>query len=503
MAARRGDVSGGPGRGAGGVDGVDGVGGVDGGASGDTGGAPARLSLATWPRQVPSDIRVVHLGIGAFHRAHQAVYTEDAGDGWGVCGVSQRSGDVVDRLAPQDGLYSVLVRGPGEESARVIGVVRRLMFAAADPGAVVDAIADPAVRVVSLTVTEKGYRHDPATGRLRLTDPEIARDIAGRPPRTVIGQIVRGLAARRAPVTVLCCDNLPANGTTVRGLVDDFAAAAGVRIGCDVTFPATMVDRITPATTPADLTAAERLLGVRDLGAVVTEPFSQWVIEDTFAAGRPAWDKAGAIFTDDVAPYESMKLRLLNGAHSMLAYLGALAGFELVADAIGPLGGAIGRLMDEDVTPTLAVPRGFDLVAYKASLLDRFANPALRHRTTQIAMDGSQKLPQRLLGTVRDRLAAGAEPRWAALAVAAWMRYVWAGAPDGGGAPLPLDDPLRDRLRASVADLTDPGAVCAALLAIPEIFGPDLRESSVFSGLVADWLARLTRDGSLHTTINP
>ena len=457
-----------------------------------------RLSSASWPREVPSEVGIVHLGIGAFHRAHQAVYTEDAGDGWGICGVSQRSPDVIDRLAPQDGLYAVLVRAPDTEQVRVIGAVRELRFAGADPAAVLARIADPAVRVVSLTVTEKGYRHDPATGRLRLRDPEIVADIAGRPPRTVIGQLVRGLAARTAPVTVLCCDNLPSNGATVRGLVEEFRAAAAARIGCEVTFPATMVDRITPATTPADLDTVERLLGVRDLGAVVTEPFSQWVIEDSFAAGRPAWDKGGAIFTGDVAPYESMKLRLLNGAHSMLAYLGALAGYELVSDAIEPLGGVLGRLMDEDVTPTLAVPGGFDITAYKASLLERFRNPALRHRTVQIAMDGSQKLPQRLLGTVRDRLAAGAEPRWAALAVAAWMRYVWAGATDDG-APLPLDDPLRGRLRSAVAGRTDPRAVARALFAVEEVFGADLPESALFRDLVADRLAHLTTDGVLRT----
>ncbi|HEY7486330.1 MAG TPA: mannitol dehydrogenase family protein [Streptosporangiaceae bacterium] len=458
----------------------------------------ARLSLATWPREVPESVGIVHLGIGAFHRAHQAVHTEDAGDGWGICGVSQRSPDVVDRLAPQDGLYSVLVRGPGagDEAARVIGSVREVRWAGADPDAAVARIADPGVRVVSLTVTEKGYRHDPATGRLRLTDPEIAQDVQGRPPRTVIGQVVRGLAARQAPISVLCCDNLPSNGSTLRGLVDDFAGAAGVRITCEVTFPSTMVDRITPATTPADLDAVERLLGLRDLAAVVTEPFSQWVIEDHFAAGRPAWDKGGAIFTGDVAPYESMKLRLLNGAHSTLAYLGALAGFELVSDAIGPLGAAVVRLMDDDVTPTLSVPDGFDLEAYKASLLERFANPALRHRTVQIAMDGSQKLPQRLLGTVRDRLAAGAEPRWAALGVAAWLRYVWAGATDDG-APLPLDDPLHDRLRTAVDGLRDPDAVADALLALEEIFGPDLPDSPVFRALVTDWLTGLSRDGVL------
>jgi fructuronate reductase len=423
-------------------------------------------------------VGIVHLGIGAFHRAHQAVYTEDAGDGWGICGITQRSAAVVGRLAPQDGLYSVLERGAGGVSARVIGAVREVLTG----DATATRIADPAVQVVSLTVTEKGYRHDPATGRLRIDDPETCLDLTGRPPHTVVGRLVRGLALRDAPVTVLCCDNLTSNGATLRGLVEEYCERAGVRLTCEVAFPSTMVDRIVPATTADDLDEAERLLGVRDAGAVVTEPFTQWVIEDVFAAGRPAWDAAGAIFTGDVTPYETMKLRLLNGSHSMLAYLGS--GFEYVSDAVEVLGDVVRRYMDEDAGPTLGVPPGFDLAAYKSSLLERFANPALRHRTAQIAMDGSQKLPQRLLSVVRDRLADGAEPRWAALAVAAWMRHVQTARE--------LDDPLADLLRMAVARADTPAAVVDALLSITDVFGPDLRDSAVFRDLVTGHLAALT-----------
>ncbi len=436
-----------------------------------------RLSLATRPRQVPSSAGVVHLGIGAFHRAHQAVYTEDAGDGWGICGITQRSAAVAERLAPQDGLYGLLVRGLEGTDARIIGSVREVLTG----DATVSRVADPAVRVVSLTVTEKGYRHDPATGRLRL-DEETRLDLAGRPPRTVIGRLAAGLARRDAPVTVLCCDNLTSNGATVRGLVEDYCDRAGIRLTCDVTFPSTMVDRIVPATTAADLDEAERLLGVRDEGAVVTEPFTQWVIEDSFAAGRPSWETAGAILTGDVAPYETMKLRLLNGSHSMLAYLGAR--HEFISEAVAELGDVVRRYMDEDAGPTLSVPDGFDVEAYKTSLLDRFANPALRHRTAQVAMDGSQKLPPRQLAVIRDRLAAGAEPRWAALGVAAWMRYVVT--------TRDLDDPMAGTLRDAVAGANSPAEIVDALLGVTGVFGPDLRESSVLRDLLTEHLAALS-----------
>jgi fructuronate reductase len=475
-----------------------------------------RIDPAYRPRVDPTALRpgILHLGIGAFHRAHQAAYTEDAlaaaGDtDWAICGVTQRSRAVLDQLRPQDGLYGVLERDPGGNALRVVGTVREVL-PATDWQRLAARFADPATRIVSLTVTEKGYRYDPATGRLRGEDPETVADLAGRPPRTVVGQLVRGLAARRdggaGPLTVLCCDNLSRNGATLRGLVRDFTArvagagALAAWIGEHVRFPSTMVDRIVPAATDGDRAEVARLLGVADHGAVVTEPFRQWVIEDDFAAGRPAWELAGAVLTADVAPYEVMKLRLLNGSHSTLAYLGALAGYRHIAEAVADdaLHELADRLMAEDVAPTLRVPAGFDLARYTASVLTRFANPALRHRTTQVAMDGSQKLPQRLLGTIRDRLAVGAEPRWACLGVAAWMRYVWAAA-DDRGAPLPVQDPLSGRIRDLVAAEDSPRRAAAALLALPEVFGTDLPADPQFGRLVAEHVARLTADGALAT----
>ncbi|WP_167586436.1 mannitol dehydrogenase family protein [Kineococcus rubinsiae] len=486
--------------------------------------APGRLSLATLPsverRHRPLvdpaslGVGIVHLGIGAFHRAHQAVYTEDAvaaaGGDWGICGVTQRSRTVVDQLGPQDGLYTVLAHDAAGSEARVVGAVRELVFAGEAPDRLRELLAAPTTRVVTLTVTEKGYRHDPATGRLRRGDPDVAADLdgfaAGRAPRTVVGQLVAGLAARRdadaGPLTLLSCDNLPANGAVLRGLVAEFCDAlpAGDALRAwveeSVRFPSSMVDRIVPATTAADRDEAQRLLGLRDEGVVVTEPFRQWVVEDDFAAGRPAWERAGAVLTDDVAPFEAMKLRLLNGSHSTLAYLGVLAGHEHVADAVADEGIAalVARLMAHDVEPTLAVPAGFDVARYQQDLLDRFANPALRHRTLQIAMDGSQKLPQRLLGTISDALAAGREPRVACLGVAAWMRYV-STARSETGVPLPVDDPLAAHLAEVTAGAGSPGAVADALLGVPEVFGTALPADDRFRALVGESLEALTRDG--------
>lgn len=471
-----------------------------------------RLDAALRPSYEPTGTGIVHLGLGAFARAHQAVYTADAlapagGDtGWGICGVTQRSTSVVEQLRPQDGLYGVLTRSAGGSSLQVVAAVRDVLFAQQETARLLALLAAPATRLVTLTVTEKGYRHDPATGRLRTADPEVAADLAGRPPVTVVGQLARGLAARRAadagPVTLLSCDNLPANGQVLRGLVLAFCRrlaggdALAAWVESSVAFPCSMVDRIVPATTDEDRAEAADLLGLEDRGLVVTEPFRQWVVEDAFAAGRPAWERAGAVLTDDVAPYEAMKLRLLNGSHSTLAYLGALAGCATVAEAMAEPGIAavVPRLMADDVLPTLQVPREFDVQTYCGQLLERFANPALRHRTVQIAMDGTQKLPQRLLGTVRDRLDAGAEPRLACLGVAAWMRYVWAGQADGG-TPLPLEDPLADRLRALTAAARTPAQVVAALLTLSEVFGADLPQDARFRELVTEDLTALSRDG--------
>jgi fructuronate reductase len=469
--------------------------------------------LWTPPAVDPRALRVgiVHIGIGAFHRAHQAVFTELAmaaagRDDWGITGVTQRSASVRDQLMPQDGLYSVLERGRGAAPLRVVGSVREVLFGMEDPVAVVDRMADPAVRVITLTVTEKGYRRDGAR-RLDLSDPEVMADLGGRPPRTVVGQLVRGLQLRLAsgagPVTVLSCDNLVGNGQVLSGLVHDFLDAVSSSRGLadwvatSVRFPSCMVDRIVPATTAEDRAEALAVLGMTDRGVVVAEPFSQWVIEDDFAADRPAWELAGAVITKDVAAWEAVKLRMLNGTHSLLAYLGALHGHDTIAAALADdqLAAAAEALMVEDVAPTLRVPDGLDLSGYRREVLNRFANPALRHRTVQVAMDGSQKLPVRLLGTVRDRLAAGAVPQHAALAVAAWMTYVARGR-DIRGRDLPLDDPLADRLRAAAAaGGDDPRRLVSSLLNVQEIFGTDLPDHDGFRAALVDHVARLTNNG--------
>jgi fructuronate reductase len=461
------------------------------------------------------DIGIVHLGVGAFHRAHQAVYTEDAmavaGGDWGICGVTERSAAVVDQLAPQDGLYTLAQRDAHREQLRIIAAIRELRWAAADPDALLRRIAAPATRVITLTVSEKGYRSDPATNHLRLDDPEIAADLVDGGVRTVVGQLARGLDRRRresgAPITVVCCDNVPDNGGVLGTLVRDFATRLPdpgpllAWLADSVRFPATMVDRITPATTDGDRAGVAAALGVSDHGLVVTEPFSQWVIEDDFAAPRPAWERAGATLTADVRPYERIKLRMLNGSHSTVAYLGALAGYALVSDAVGPAAPFLAVLrafLTDDVAPTVAVPDGFDLPGYEAQVLERFANPALRHRTLQVAMDGSQKLPQRLLDTIRDRRAAGAEPRLAALGVAAWMRFVSARHTDAGR-PLTVDDPLADAIAQRVNGCEDPGAVVDALLSMTEIFREDLGADRVLRDLLADHLGALARDGAETT----
>jgi fructuronate reductase len=266
------------------------------------------------PLARPDDVGIVHLGLGGFHRVHQAVYTEDAmlatGDRrWGIIGVTQRSDRVRRQLEPQDNLYTVLERGEGAAAPRVVGALSGVV----DSSAVPELLARPSVRVVTLTVTEKGYRHDPSTGELDLADPEVAADLTGKQSRTVVGQLVHGLSRRAGgpPVTVVCCDNLPGNGEFLRGLVHSFCRAADLGplsdwVDENVRFPSTMVDRIAPATTEADRVEAEQALGYRDEALVVTEPFSQWVIEDDFAADRPAWDRVGAVLTPDVQPWERL-----------------------------------------------------------------------------------------------------------------------------------------------------------------------------------------------------
>ena len=436
---------------------------------------------------------IVHLGIGAFHRAHQAAYTDQVlsmGDRrWGICGASLRNVETRDALAPQDGLYTLWVRDAGDD-VRVIGSVGRILVAPEDPAALLDVLCQPSVKIVSLTVTEKGYCHHPASGALDEEHPDIRHDLANpHLPRSVPGFIVSAAARRRAaelpPFSLLSCDNLPANGETLRRIVTRFAAlrdpALGHYVSDAIRFPSTMVDRIVPATTDADRDAIARRLGLLDAWPVVTESFSQWVIEDDFGSeGRPDWDTAGTTFTKDVAPFELAKLRLLNGAHSTLAYLGCLADHATVADAMAAPGFAklLRDMMDQEVTPELPPIPGFDLTAYKSSLFARFRNPALNHRTAQIAMDGSQKLPQRLLNPIRDRLRRGAPFQRLALGVAAWMRYAlgW----DEQGRSITVIDPLAAEIRKRTHSMLEAGLLVEAFLSLQAVFGEDLPRDNRF-----------------------
>ncbi|MGV3650008.1 MAG: mannitol dehydrogenase family protein, partial [Devosia sp.] len=371
---------------------------------------------------------IVHLGIGAFHRAHVAAYVDSllaTDPSWGIIGASLRRPDTRDALAPQDFLYTLAVRDASGTRCRIIGSLLDVIDANADRDGLLARMADKATRIVSLTVTEKGYCHDPATGALDQNHPDIRHDL-GDPanPVSAPGMLVEALARRKAagiaPFTVMSCDNLPANGHTVRRILISFARLrdAGLAdwLEAGLACPSTMVDRIVPATTEADSAEISGLTGFEDQWPIMTEPFTQWVIEDNFPLGRPAFETVGAQLVADVEPFELMKLRMLNGSHSTIAYLGYLAGYQHVNEAIADPGIAtlIHGLMSEEVMATLPMPRA-DLKTYRDALLQRFANPALKHRTWQIAMDGTQKLPQRLLGTIADRLAEGLPVTRAAL----------------------------------------------------------------------------------------
>jgi len=456
---------------------------------------PARLEAPVTPDRVG----IVHLGIGAFHRAHQAVFTELAaratGDRrWGILGVTQRSASVRDQLRPQGGVYSVLTAGTHETRLDLVGAVLDVAWPAEETVRVLETVAAPTTHVVTLTVTEKGYARGADggldVGRVRPDLDALAADDATVPGATAVGLLVRGLAARwraaqatgeRRPITVLTCDNMVDNGHVLERLVGEAVdaalpgeQAAELRswLATDVAFPCSMVDRIVPATTPEQRDAVERELGARDEGLVVGEPFRQWVIEDRFAGPRPAWEEAGATFTADVAPWEQAKLRLLNGTHSLLAYAGRLAGHATLAEAVTDpaLHERARAFMLDDALPTLTPPDGADLRAYAESLLERFANPATGHTTMQVSMDGTQKIPFRWGGVVADRLAVGAVPEGAAFALAAWSEVVRREAAAGRL----VDDPRAQELADVVAGAGDgdpaaasPADVARALLALP------------------------------------
>jgi fructuronate reductase len=422
---------------------------------------------------------------------------------WGIIGVTQRSDTVARQLAPQDGLFSVAERGNGAAPLRVVSSIIEAISGRDRPDAVVDRIAAETTKVVTLTVTEKGYRIDPHTGSLNLADEQVHADLAGNPPLTAIGQVARGIQKRAlsggGPLTVVSCDNLPGNGELTGTLVRAFATAlpedeSGPLLAWledNVTFPSTMVDRMVPATTAGDLDAVERELGLRDEAAVVAEPFMQWVIEDKFAGERPAWELAGALFSDDVAAWEAAKLRLLNASHSMLAYLGLATGKATISDAVGEpaFHSACRRMMAEEALPTISLPSGLDGEEYCTRVLERFANPALGHTTAKVGSDGSQKIALRLLTTASANLAAGREPRWAALAVAAWLHHV-ASTPAAA-----LNDPLAADLQAALPAERTAENIIPAILGLQGIFNPALAANTTFASLLTHWYRIIDTDG--------
>lgn len=470
---------------------------------------PAGISVPNYDRSTVTP-GIVHLGIGAFHRAHMAVYVDDllADDpSWGIVGASLRRPDTKEALEPQDGLYTIAVRDAEGTHPRVIGSILTVMDANTQREDLLNLMADPAIRIVSLTVTEKGYCHDPATGELDEKHPDIVHDLANpAAPKSAPGILVEALARRRdlglAPFTVMSCDNLPSNGETAKRIVTRFARLRDAALGEWVTavaFPSTMVDRIVPSTTDADRAEVAGLIGAEDAWPIMTEPFTQWVIEDTFPGGRPAFERVGAQLVKDVEPFEHMKLRMLNGSHSTMAYAGYLGGYEYIAEVMGDPAYVrlIHGLMTEEAMPTLDMP-GVDLGAYRDQLLERFRNPALKHRTWQIAMDGSQKLPQRLLGTIRDLLAAGKGIDRLALGVAAWMRYVTGVAEDGS--EIDVRDPHALKMHAIAADAgDDPVALYEGLVALSEVFGTDLAANALFRATVVGHLTSLYDEGARAT----
>ncbi|WP_030263740.1 mannitol dehydrogenase family protein [Streptomyces violens] len=409
---------------------------------------PEHLRPAVDPRELRP--RVVHFGLGAFHRAHQAVYTENAaacsGEPWGIAVVAPRSARTAAALRAQDCLYSMTELRPAETVTRVVGSVVEALGMGPDAARVDALLADPEVSVVTLTITEKGYYRRPDTGALDAAAPDIAADLAAAatgPLTTVVGRLAAGLAARMraggAPVTVVSCDNMAANGAALGRVVRDFVEAAPWPdrqavldwMAASVAFPSTIVDRIVPASTEADLRAARAALGVHDALPVVGEPYRQWVLTDSFAGPRPPWEQAGALFVPDVVPYQLTKLRLLNGSHSALAYLGAAAGCTTIADALATgWGERLVRALCAEVAPTLPTG-GPDPAAYAEDLVERFRNPGVRHLLRQIGSDGSLKIPERWLDALRTLRAAATATPVLELALAAWANATRS-ADDGG-----------------------------------------------------------------------
>ncbi len=474
--------------------------------------APASVRRPGYDRE-KTRIGFAHIGVGAFHRCHQAEYTEDAleagADDRAEIGINIRPPSIEAQLAPQDGLYTRLLVEGDKAEARVIGSIRRVLDADREPGTAIAALADPGIEIVTMTVTEKGYCHIPASGAIDWERPEIADDLkraSGR--QSLPGLLVEMLSKRmvaNAPVTLISCDNIPGNGHILRNVVSSFAEAADKPLASwlsdNVRFPSTMVDRIVPATRPEDLERVEQMAGYRDEGVVVGEPFRQWVIEDDFNRPRPHWDVAGAEFVGDVEPYEFIKMRVLNACQTALSYLGALSGLGTTCDDVhDPLLRDFARrmILSESAAVLPDVP-SMKVGPYLDLTISRLANPAIRHSNHQIATDGSQKINQRILQPLRDRMAKGFSSPLLETAVAGWVAYL-----AKSQAAFGASWQAHDQIMPFVADIAkqssgDIDAFTALFVGNRAIFGDALANDAAFTRRVATSARSILAEGVAKT----
>ena len=470
-----------------------------------------RLPVPAYDRDLVTP-GVVHIGVGGFHRAHQAMYhdrmmNEGAGADWGICGVGVLAADrkMQQALDAQDGLYTlVLKHSDGTYEPRVIGSVVEYLFAPGNPEAVIEKMAAGPTRIVSLTVTEGGYNVNDITGEFDATNPDVVADLAaGAVPRTTFGLVTEALRRRRqrglAPFTVVSCDNLPGNGQLSKRVFTAFARLRDPELGDwiegAVRFPNSMVDRITPVTTDADRAEVTDRFGIDDRWPVVCEPYVQWVLEDDFAAGRPPYEDAGVQIVAEVAPYELMKLRLLNGSHQAMCYFAYLAGYRLVHEAAQDslFQAFLLGYMDLEATPTLPPVPGVDLAGYKHTLLERFANPQIRDTIARLCAQSSDRIPKFLLPVIREQLATGGEINRSAAVVASWARY--AEGVDERGEPIDVVDRYQDRLTSLARrERDDPGA----FIANRDLFG-DLADDERFVTAYRSALTSLHQRGARAT----
>ncbi len=429
---------------------------------------------------------IVHIGVGGFHRSHEAFYTDalmndSDGSDWGICGVGLRDADrkIGDILKAQDYLYTLIVKHPqGKLETCVIGSLIDFMLGCDDPGAVIDRMASADTKIVSLTITEGGYNFNPATGEFDFGNPDVRHDLENPSrPKTVFGYLTAALKKRRAQglaaATIQSCDNIQHNGDMTRKMVLAFAyrqdADLARWIESEVCFPNAMVDRITPVTTAADIAYLRKEMGVQDQWPVTCEPFTQWVIEDNFSNGRPSWEKVGAQFVPDVTPYEKMKIRLLNAGHSVLGMLGSIHGHKTIDGCVAdPLFASyLRRFMDAEATPVLDPVEGVDLEAYKDSLIERFGNPHIKDSVARICLESSAKLPKFLIPTITENLARGGSIKYATLVIAAWCFYSDKGV-DQHGAGLDIVDVMKDELHQAAKGTPDD---TLSFLKLESVFG--------------------------------